>query len=84
MERNVEKMLNRVSMVFIIIGTAIMVIMILQTPKTCIPPEAPSKPHTHFPRSTCDSSPRQHVPLSKKNARIWVFEILRPQSWVLL
>ncbi|VVB11426.1 unnamed protein product [Arabis nemorensis] len=71
MERNVEKMLNRVSVVFISIGTAIMVIMILQTPKTCIPPEAPSKPHTHFPRSTCDSSPRQHLPLPKKNARMW-------------
>ncbi|KAG2263122.1 hypothetical protein Bca52824_070201 [Brassica carinata] len=71
MERNVEKMLNRVSTVFIIIGTLIMVIMILQTPKTCISPEAPSKPHTHFPRSTCDSSPRKHLPLPKKNARLW-------------
>ncbi|KFK29186.1 hypothetical protein AALP_AA7G100800 [Arabis alpina] len=71
MERNVERMLKRVAVVFISIGTAIMVIMILQTPKTCIPPEAPSKPHTHFPRSTCDSSPRQHLPLQKKNARIW-------------
>ncbi|RIA05610.1 hypothetical protein BRARA_K00128 [Brassica rapa] len=71
MERNVEKMLNRVSMAFIIIGTLIMVIMILQTPKTCISPEAPSKPHTHFPRSTCDSSPRKHLPLPKKNARLW-------------
>ncbi|XP_033130467.1 uncharacterized protein LOC103846245 [Brassica rapa] len=48
-----------------------MVIMILQTPKTCISPEAPSKPHTHFPRSTCDSSPRKHLPLPKKNARLW-------------
>ncbi|CAA7025339.1 unnamed protein product [Microthlaspi erraticum] len=71
MERNVEKMLNRVSVAFISIGTVIMVIMILQTPKTCISPEAPSKSHTHFPRSTCDSSPRQHLPLPKKNARMW-------------
>uniref|UniRef100_A0A1J3EUB2 Methyltransferase type 11 domain-containing protein n=1 Tax=Noccaea caerulescens TaxID=107243 RepID=A0A1J3EUB2_NOCCA len=70
MERNVEKMLNRVSVAFISIGTVIIVVMILQTPKTCISPEAPSKSHTHFPRSTCDSSPRQHLPLSKKNARM--------------
>ncbi|CAL9242522.1 unnamed protein product [Arabidopsis halleri] len=40
-------------------------------PKTCISPKAPSKPHTHFPRSNCDSSPRQHLPLPKKNARSW-------------
>ncbi|CAA0396607.1 unnamed protein product [Arabidopsis thaliana] len=33
MERNVEKMLNRVSVVFLSIGTVLMVIMILQTPK---------------------------------------------------
>ncbi|CAF2028659.1 unnamed protein product [Brassica napus] len=71
MERNIEKMLNRASVVFIIIGTLIMVIMILQTPGTCISPEAPSQPHTHFPRSTCDSSPRKHLPLPKKNARLW-------------
>ncbi|KAG7559708.1 Cation/H+ exchanger [Arabidopsis thaliana x Arabidopsis arenosa] len=49
-----------------------MVIIILQTPpKTCISPDAPSKPHTHFPSSNCDSSPRQHLPLPKKNARSW-------------
>ncbi|CAN8326048.1 unnamed protein product [Cochlearia groenlandica] len=71
MERNIEKTLNRVSMVFITIGTVIMVMMILQTPRTCISPESPSKSHTHFPRSTCDSSPRRHVPLSKKNDRLW-------------
>ncbi|CAH8336998.1 unnamed protein product [Eruca vesicaria subsp. sativa] len=71
MERNIEKMLNRVSTAFIIIGTLIMLLMILQTPKTCISPEAPSKPHTHFPRSTCDTSPRKHLPLHKKNARLW-------------
>ncbi|XP_010557927.1 PREDICTED: uncharacterized protein LOC104826760 [Tarenaya hassleriana] len=71
MERYVEKLLYRVSMAFIIIGTSIMVVLILQTPKTCVPPNAPLKPHTHFPRSTCDSSPRQHLPLPKKNSRLW-------------
>ncbi|XP_010448218.1 PREDICTED: uncharacterized protein LOC104730718 [Camelina sativa] len=71
MERNVEKMLNKVSVAFLSIGTVIMVMMILQTPKTCISPEAPSRSHTHFPRSTCDSSPRQHLPLHKKNDRTW-------------
>ncbi|CAN8273788.1 unnamed protein product [Cochlearia groenlandica] len=53
MGRNVEKILKRVSTVFITIGTAITVAIILQSPETCI---SPSRSNTHFPRSTCDSN----------------------------
>ncbi|KAF5741466.1 hypothetical protein HS088_TW10G00463 [Tripterygium wilfordii] len=43
----------------------------LQTPETCIPPNSPPKPHLRFPKSSCDSSPRHHLPLHKNNLRLW-------------
>ncbi|OMP01046.1 Methyltransferase type 11 [Corchorus capsularis] len=71
MERHIQRFLNKVSFVSFTIATLILVFLFLQTPETCIPPNAPIKPHLRFPKSTCDSSPRHYLPLPKKNARLW-------------
>ncbi|GMI82984.1 hypothetical protein like AT2G16030 [Hibiscus trionum] len=74
MERNIQSSLNKVSFVSITIATLITVSLFLQIPKTGIP-STPStttqKPRLRFPNSTCDSTPRRYLPLSKKNARLW-------------
>ncbi|TYI83000.1 hypothetical protein E1A91_D05G260900v1 [Gossypium mustelinum] len=71
MEKQIQKFQNEVSFVSITIATLIITFLFLQTPKTCIPPSALQKPHLRFPNSTCDSTPRHYLPLSKKNARLW-------------
>ncbi|KAK8580174.1 hypothetical protein V6N12_070458 [Hibiscus sabdariffa] len=71
MERNIQSSLNKVSFVSISIATLITVLLFLQTPKAGIPPSTTQKPRLRFPNSTCDSTPRRYLPLSKKNARLW-------------
>ncbi|KAK8692155.1 hypothetical protein V6N13_075632 [Hibiscus sabdariffa] len=71
MERNIQGSLNKVSFVSITIATLITVLLFLQTPKASIPPSTTQKPRLRFPNSTCDSTPRRYLPLSKKNARLW-------------
>ncbi|KAE8727831.1 putative Gibberellin 20 oxidase [Hibiscus syriacus] len=71
MERNIQSSLNKVSFVSITIATLITISLFLQTPKTSISPITPQKPRLRFPNSTCDSTPRHYLPLSKKNDRLW-------------
>ncbi|XP_022773395.1 uncharacterized protein LOC111315715 [Durio zibethinus] len=71
MERHIQRFLNKVSFVSITAASLTLLFLFLQTPETCISPDAPLKPHLRFPKSTCDSSPRHYLPLPKKNARLW-------------
>ncbi|XVF39076.1 hypothetical protein PTKIN_Ptkin01aG0006700 [Pterospermum kingtungense] len=71
MERHIQRFLNKVSFVAFTLATLTLFYLLLQTPKTCIPSDAPPHPHLRFPKSTCDSSPRHYLPLHKKNARLW-------------
>ncbi|CAN1124017.1 hypothetical protein LINPERPRIM_LOCUS3535 [Linum perenne] len=73
MEKRIEILLNKVSIVSIAIGTLILLLTYLQIPETCIPPETQiTKPHQRFPSSTCDSSlSRPYISLEKKNLRLW-------------
>ncbi|XVE60679.1 hypothetical protein DITRI_Ditri05aG0147600 [Diplodiscus trichospermus] len=71
MEIHIQRFLNKVSFVSITVATLTLLFLFIQTPETCVSPYAPLKPHLRFPRSTCDSSPRHYLPLSKKNARLW-------------
>ncbi|KAJ4824440.1 hypothetical protein Tsubulata_039807, partial [Turnera subulata] len=73
MESHVERFLNKVSIACITIATITLLFLFLQTPKTCIPPHLHiTKPHHRFPSSTCDPSlHRPHIPLAKRNHRLW-------------
>ncbi|XP_022952209.1 uncharacterized protein LOC111454952 [Cucurbita moschata] len=71
MERHVRLFLNRLSLASVAIATFILLLLFLQTPETCVPPNSPSKPHLRFPKSSCDSSPRELVSVDKKNKRLW-------------
>ncbi|KAF7805846.1 S-adenosyl-L-methionine-dependent methyltransferase-like protein [Senna tora] len=71
MDRQIQVFLNRLSWVSIAIASLTLLHLFLQTPETCVPPDAPSKPHLRFPKSSCDFSSRAHVPLDKKNKRLW-------------
>ncbi|KAJ4825215.1 hypothetical protein Tsubulata_044810 [Turnera subulata] len=79
MESHVERFLNKVSIACITIATITLLFLFLQTPKTCIPPHLHiTKPHHKFPSSTCDPSlHRPHIPLAKRNHRLW-----SSKSWV--
>ncbi|KAA3456608.1 Methyltransferase type 11 [Gossypium australe] len=71
MERHIERVLNRVALVSVSIATLILLYLLLQTPETCIPRNAPRKPHFRFPKSSCDFYSRDYLPLHKKNTRLW-------------
>ncbi|XP_050270909.1 uncharacterized protein LOC126714687 [Quercus robur] len=71
MERHIQIFLNRLSFVSITIATLTLLLLFLQTPQTCVPPNSPPKPHLKFPKSSCDSSPRELLPIDKKNRRLW-------------
>ncbi|KAL5797749.1 hypothetical protein ACOSQ2_002569 [Xanthoceras sorbifolium] len=70
MEKHIESLLKRISWGSITIATLTLLSMIIQTPETCIP-ATPSTSMTKFPRSSCDSNHRQHLPIDKKNRRLW-------------
>ncbi|TYJ95942.1 Methyltransferase type 11 [Cucumis melo var. makuwa] len=67
MERHIRHFLNKLSFASIAIATLILIFLFLQTPQTCIPLNSPSKPHHKFPKSCCDSTPRELVSIDKKN-----------------
>ncbi|KAL9453568.1 hypothetical protein AB3S75_009219 [Citrus x aurantiifolia] len=69
MERHVEALLRKISYGAITIATFTLVMLMLQTPETCILENSPKS--TKFPKSSCDSSHRQHLTLEKKNHRLW-------------
>lgn len=71
MERHIQMFLKRLSYVSITIGTITFILLLLKTPDTCVAPDSPPKPHLRFPKSSCDSSPRELLPLHKKNKRLW-------------
>ncbi|XP_027347707.1 uncharacterized protein LOC113859090 [Abrus precatorius] len=71
MDREIERFLNRLSCAAIAIASLTLLFLFLQIPDTCVPPDAPSKPHLRFPKSTCDFSTRTHVPAEKKSLRLW-------------
>lgn len=70
MDRQIQILLNRVSCASVTIATITLLLLFLQTPDTCVP-EANPKPHLRFPKSSCDSSHRELIPIEKKNRRLW-------------
>ncbi|KAJ0054240.1 hypothetical protein Pint_02117 [Pistacia integerrima] len=68
MEKHIEDILRKISFGAITVATFTLLMMILQTPETCIIEKTPM---VKFPKSSCDSSHRQHLPIEKKNQRLW-------------
>ncbi|KAL3615251.1 hypothetical protein CASFOL_040912 [Castilleja foliolosa] len=72
MEKHIQIFLNRLSFASITIATLTLLILYLQTPETCFDPSDPNpKPHTRFPRSTCDFAHRSYTSVEKRNRRLW-------------
>ncbi|GAV71166.1 Methyltransf_11 domain-containing protein [Cephalotus follicularis] len=75
METHIQNLLNKLSIASTSIATITLILLLLQIPQTCIPPNiSTTKPHLKFPSSTCDSPllhHHRHLPLSKKNSRLW-------------
>ncbi|CAA2955760.1 uncharacterized protein LOC111370398 [Olea europaea subsp. europaea] len=72
MERHIQIFLNKLSFAAITIATLTLLLLCLQTPETCVDQSDPNpKPHTRFPRTTCDFTHRSHTSLDKRNRRIW-------------
>ncbi|KAL1562394.1 hypothetical protein AAHA92_04978 [Salvia divinorum] len=72
MEKHVQRLLNRISIAAIIAATLLLLLLSIQTPQTCFDPSDPNpKPHTRFPKSTCDFNPRAYTTVEKRNRRIW-------------
>ncbi|XP_057782604.1 uncharacterized protein LOC131000609 [Salvia miltiorrhiza] len=57
MEKHVQRLLNRIFVAAITATTLILLLLSIQTPQTCFDPNP--KPHTCFPKSTCDFHPRR-------------------------
>ncbi|KAJ9176974.1 hypothetical protein P3X46_012232 [Hevea brasiliensis] len=73
MGNHIQNFLNKISIACASIATITLLFLYLQTPETCIPPNAPiTKPHVKFPSSTCDPSLNHpYLSLAKKNQRLW-------------
>ncbi|KAI4334058.1 hypothetical protein L6164_018795 [Bauhinia variegata] len=71
MDRHIRICLNRLSFYAIAVASLVLLLLFLQTPETCVPRDSPHKPHLRFPKSSCDYSPRELVPIDKKNKRLW-------------
>ncbi|PIM97987.1 hypothetical protein CDL12_29536 [Handroanthus impetiginosus] len=72
MEKHVQIFLNRLSFASITIATLTLLLLYLHTPETCFDPSDPNpKPHTRFPKSTCDFNHRSYTSLEKRNHRLW-------------
>ncbi|KAL7102387.1 hypothetical protein ACP275_08G117200 [Erythranthe tilingii] len=72
MEKHVEKFLKKISFASITIATLTLLLLYLQTPDTCFDPSDPDpKPHTRFPKSTCDFTHRSYTSIDKRNRRLW-------------
>ncbi|CAA0825090.1 S-adenosyl-L-methionine-dependent methyltransferases superfamily protein [Striga hermonthica] len=71
MEKHVQILLNRLSFASIAIATLTLLLLYLQTPDTCVDPADPNpKPHTRFPKSTCDFTHRPYTSVDKRNRRL--------------
>ncbi|EPS61802.1 hypothetical protein M569_12989, partial [Genlisea aurea] len=78
MEKHVQVFLNRLSVAAIGIATVIVLLLYVRTPETCFDPSDPHpKPHTRFPRSTCDFSHRPYSSVENRNRRLW-----STKSWI--
>ncbi|KAJ1382717.1 S-adenosyl-L-methionine-dependent methyltransferase [Sesbania bispinosa] len=72
MDKEIDTFLKKLSFGAIAIASVTLLSLFLRTPDSCVPPDAPPKPHLRFPKSSCDfHSTRPHVPLDKKNHRLW-------------
>jgi len=72
MDKEIDTFLRKLSIAAIAVASVTLISLFLITPDTCVPPEAPSKPHLRFPKSTCDfTSTRPNLPSGKKNNRLW-------------
>ncbi|CAK8575511.1 unnamed protein product [Lathyrus sativus] len=72
MENQIDAFLKKLSYGAITIASLTLFSLFLRTLDTCVPQEAPPKPHLRFPKSSCDfTSTRPHLPFAKKNNRIW-------------
>ncbi|KAG9150891.1 hypothetical protein Leryth_003031 [Lithospermum erythrorhizon] len=72
MEKHVQAFLHKISYCFITIATITLLLIILQTPETCVDPYNPhTKFHHRFPKSTCDYKHRAYTSLEKRNKRLW-------------
>ncbi|XP_047949390.1 uncharacterized protein LOC125195256 [Salvia hispanica] len=72
MEKHVQRLLNRISIAAVIVATLLLLLLSIQTPRTCFDPSDPNpKPHMRFPKSTCDFKPRAYTTVEKRNRRIW-------------
>ncbi|MCL7042256.1 hypothetical protein MKW94_027998 [Papaver nudicaule] len=78
MEKHIKTLLNRLSCASITVATLTLILLITQTPETCISSSSSSsssKPSsssiTKFPKSSCDHTHRELVSIEKKNKRIW-------------
>ncbi|GER48212.1 S-adenosyl-L-methionine-dependentmethyltransferases superfamily protein [Striga asiatica] len=72
MEKHVQILLNRLSFASIAIATLTLFLLYLQTPDNCVDPSDPNpKPHTRFPKSTCDLTHRRYTSVDKRNRRLW-------------
>ncbi|TKY66928.1 methyltransferase protein [Spatholobus suberectus] len=82
----IDKFLKRLSCAAIAAASLTLLFLLLRTPDTCVPHDAPRRPHLRFPRSTCDFATRPHVPAEKRalrlrstrlwNARVRAFSLL--------
>ncbi|KAL6140079.1 hypothetical protein ACLB2K_058380 [Fragaria x ananassa] len=79
MDHHVEVFLKRLSYIALVIGTITFILLLLETPDTCVALDSPPKPQLRFPRHSCDHRPRQHLPLHKKNKRLWSSSTWRNQ-----
>lgn len=72
MEKHIQIFLNRLSFASITIATLTLLLLYHHTPETCFDPSDPNpKPHTRFPRSTCDFTHRSYTSVEKRNRRLW-------------
>lgn len=78
MEKHVQIFLNKLSFVGIAIATFALIIVVLQTPTSCIRPPTFTNPKlkrdflkSSFPKSTCDYNHRPFTSLEHLNKRLW-------------
>ncbi|OVA15368.1 Methyltransferase type 11 [Macleaya cordata] len=70
MDKHIRTLLNRLSCASITIATFTLILLLIETPETCISDSDP-KPSIKFPKSSCDSTHRELVSIEKKNKRTW-------------
>ncbi|KAL8125894.1 hypothetical protein AgCh_013263 [Apium graveolens] len=71
MEKQIESLLNKISILAIILATLTLILLFIQIPETCFNPNTILKPHQKFPKSSCDASHRTLTSPDKQSRRIW-------------